>query len=83
MCSGPPSPIWRALGEYSRPTADLMPLQVGLPAPEYRFSGPGAKSRHEEYPGAVMAGYLPDKRAKGTQAVPEQAELLCADVSVG
>lgn len=37
--------------------ADLMALQVGLPAPHYDFEGRGKVSRRERYLAAVTRGY--------------------------
>lgn len=51
-------PFREGNGRLARWLADLMALQAGLPAPEYRFEGPGAESERTRYLRAVRRGYV-------------------------
>lgn len=53
-------PFREGNGRIARWVTNLMAMQAGLPALDYRFEGRGAKARRAEYLHAVIRGYATD-----------------------
>ena len=53
-------PVRDGNGRLARWVADLMAMQAGFPAPEYRFTGPGRAKIRDRYLVAVTRGYAQD-----------------------
>lgn len=56
---------------------------VAKPQSNYGDVDAGLQKVHRRRVTKRVRGYPPDKQEKATQTVLEQAELLCADVTVG